>query len=135
MIFGCTNVFGTSGIISSDRLVRTLPQSVMNAEGRDRKGCIRTRRQTSPSPTPSLDATYEYVYADHTASRFRLDLPCWPWDGGALCRNASLFGSGNSGGKRFREARDGDQVFDDPGRFRTRETALSRVSGGKAAEN
>jgi hypothetical protein len=32
MIFGCINVFGTSGIISSDRLVRTLPQSVMNAE-------------------------------------------------------------------------------------------------------
>jgi hypothetical protein len=33
MFFGCIKVFGTSGIVSSDRLVRTLPQSVMNAEG------------------------------------------------------------------------------------------------------
>ena len=54
-----------------------------------------------------------------------------------LCRhsNRSLFASGNSAGKRFGEARDRDGIFGDTGRFRVTETALSRVSGGKAAES
>jgi hypothetical protein len=45
MIFGCINVFGTSGIISSDRLVRTLPQSVMNAEGHSTSDVHRGSRE------------------------------------------------------------------------------------------
>jgi hypothetical protein len=48
--------------------------------------------------------------------------------------NASLFGRGNFAGKKFRDARDRGRVFCDTGRFRTIETALSRVSGGKAKE-
>jgi len=40
----------------------------------------------------------------------------------------------NSLGKRFCEARDRGRILGDTGRFRATETALSRVSGGKAAE-
>jgi Terminase small subunit/NADH:flavin oxidoreductase / NADH oxidase family len=43
--------------------------------------------------------------------------------------------SGSSAGKRFGEARDRGGIFGDIGRFRAIETALSRVSGGKAAES
>jgi hypothetical protein len=54
-----------------------------------------------------------------------------------LCRhsNRSLSGTGNSAGKEFGEARDWGANFGDNGRFRAAETALSRVSAGKAAES
>jgi hypothetical protein len=54
-----------------------------------------------------------------------------------LCRhsNPSLFASGNSAGKEFGEARDGVATFGGDRRFRAAETALSGVSGGKAAES
>ena len=54
-----------------------------------------------------------------------------------LCRhsNRSLFASGNSAGKRFGEARDRAAFLGDTSRFRAAETALSRVSAGKAAES
>jgi hypothetical protein len=54
-----------------------------------------------------------------------------------LCRhsNQSLFASGNSAGKKFGEARDWGGIFGDAARFRAAETALSRVSVGKAAES
>jgi len=43
--------------------------------------------------------------------------------------------SGNSAGKTFGEARDSAAIFSDIGQFWVTETALSRVSGGKAAES
>ena len=49
--------------------------------------------------------------------------------------NPSLFVSENSAGKRFGEARDPAGIFGDGGRSWAAETALSRVSGGKAAES
>jgi hypothetical protein len=54
-----------------------------------------------------------------------------------LCRysNQSLFAAGNCARKMFGEARDWADIFGDIGQFWTRETALSRVSGGKAAES
>jgi hypothetical protein len=54
-----------------------------------------------------------------------------------LCRhsNRSLFASGNSAGKRFGKARDSAGIFGDIGQFCVTETALSRVSGGKATES
>ena len=45
------------------------------------------------------------------------------------------FATGNSVGKGFGEARDLGGIFADASRFRTAETALSRVSGAKAAES
>jgi hypothetical protein len=42
---------------------------------------------------------------------------------------------GNSAGKEFGEARDGVATFGGDRRFRAAETALSGVSGGKAAES
>jgi hypothetical protein len=55
----------------------------------------------------------------------------------SLCRhsNPSLSASANSAGKRFGEARDQAGIFGDAGRSWAAETALSRVSGGKAAES
>jgi hypothetical protein len=54
-----------------------------------------------------------------------------------LCQlsNQSLFARGNSAGKRFGEARDRGGIFGDTGRVWAVETALTRVSGGKAAES
>jgi hypothetical protein len=54
-----------------------------------------------------------------------------------LCRhsNPSLFASGNSAGKGFGVARDRGGIFGDTGQLRAAETALSRVSGGKATES
>jgi hypothetical protein len=54
-----------------------------------------------------------------------------------LCRhsNPSLFASGNSAGKGFGVARDRGGIFGDTGKLRAAETALSRVSGGKATES
>jgi hypothetical protein len=54
-----------------------------------------------------------------------------------LCRhsNRSLFASRNRAGKRFAEARDWGGILGDSGRFQVTETALSRVSAGKAAES
>jgi hypothetical protein len=49
--------------------------------------------------------------------------------------NRSRFASRNRAGKRFAEARDRAGIFDDTGQLRAAETALSRVSAGKAAEN
>jgi hypothetical protein len=50
--------------------------------------------------------------------------------------NASLFGSGNSAGKKFSEARDRGGIFSDIGRFRATETGipprLLRQSRGKS---
>jgi hypothetical protein len=55
----------------------------------------------------------------------------------SLCRhsNQSLRAAENSAGKRFGEARDWAAIFGDVRRSRATETALSRVSGGKAAES
>jgi hypothetical protein len=50
-------------------------------------------------------------------------------------RNLSLFATENSAGKRFGEAGDRAGIFGDAGRSPAAETALSRVSGGKAAES
>jgi hypothetical protein len=54
-----------------------------------------------------------------------------------LCRrsNRSLFASRNRAAKRFGEAGDRGGIFSDMSRFRAAETALSRVSAGKAAES
>jgi hypothetical protein len=41
----------------------------------------------------------------------------------------------NSAGKKFDEARDRGAIFDDMGRFRSIETALSCLSGAKATES
>jgi hypothetical protein len=55
----------------------------------------------------------------------------------AACRhsNRSLLATGNSAGKEFAEARDCGGIFGDTSRFRTTETALSRVCACKAAES
>jgi hypothetical protein len=47
----------------------------------------------------------------------------------------SLSATGNSVGKKFSEARDRGGIFGDASQFPATETALSRVSGGKAAES
>jgi hypothetical protein len=49
--------------------------------------------------------------------------------------NQSLLAGENSDGKGFDEARDWAGFFRDTGRFRATETALSRVSSGKATES
>jgi hypothetical protein len=48
--------------------------------------------------------------------------------------NQSLFASENSAGKKFIEARHRGGIFGATRRFRAPETALSRVTGGKATE-
>jgi hypothetical protein len=53
----------------------------------------------------------------------------------AQSSNRFLFAGGHSTGKRFGEARDWGGIFGVTGRFRAAETALSRASGGKAAES
>jgi hypothetical protein len=104
------------------------------------------RRQFVPGKSwakPETGTAFLATLADSGRQRPRhlVSPPIWPSSCTAAragaCRhsNRSLCATENSAGKRFAEARDWAGIFGDNGRFRAIETAISRVSGGKAAES
>jgi hypothetical protein len=71
------------------------------------------------------------AFAPGTVRRCNSERRVWLQPRTGLCRhsNQSLSATGNSAGKKSGEARDRGGIFGGTGRFRTTETALSRVSG------